>query len=59
MTMHVLPPKLQAGVAEADAVILRMPLESLAANDADAQVIDYIVDTNRTASNMHPHYPTL
>ena len=32
-------PKLQAGVAEADAVILRMPLESLAANDADAQVI--------------------
>jgi len=28
---------LQAGVAEADAVILRMPLHSLADNDADAQ----------------------
>ncbi len=30
---------LQAGIAEADAVILRMPLHSLADNDADAQVI--------------------
>ena len=29
---------MQAGVAEADAVILRMPLQSLAAADADAQV---------------------
>lgn len=29
---------LQAGVAEADVVILRMPLQSLADNDADAQV---------------------
>lgn len=28
----------QAGVAEADAVILRMPLQALADNDADAQV---------------------
>ena len=34
----MLLPKLQAGVAEADAVILRIPLDSLAANDADAQV---------------------
>jgi len=31
----------QAGVAEADAVILRMPLHSLADNDADAQVISF------------------
>lgn len=37
--MPILLPNLQAGVAEADAVILRMPLESLTANDADAQVI--------------------
>ena len=29
---------MQAGVAEADAVIMRMPLESLAEADADAQV---------------------
>ena len=37
-TVHMLLPKLQAGVAEADAVILRMPLESLTTNDGDAQV---------------------
>ena len=30
---------MQAGVAEADAVILRMPLQTLADGDTDAQVI--------------------
>ncbi|KAL0038546.1 hypothetical protein WJX77_010122 [Trebouxia sp. C0004] len=34
---------LEAGVAEADAVILRMPLHSLADNDADAQVVASLI----------------
>ncbi|KAL0031396.1 hypothetical protein WJX79_008726 [Trebouxia sp. C0005] len=46
---------LKAGVADADAVILRMPLHSLADNDADAQVVasliqlqDLAVESGRT-----------
>ena len=59
MTVLILAWKLQAGVAEADAVILRMPLESLAANDADAQVIANIIGFTKTANNAHPYKPTL
>ena len=45
---------LQAGVAEADAVILRMPLHSLADNDADAQVtFPHYVSFISTGPNKH------
>ncbi|KAL3157123.1 hypothetical protein ABBQ38_001368 [Trebouxia sp. C0009 RCD-2024] len=42
---------LEAGVAEADAVILRMPLQSLAAADADAQVVSSLVQLQDLASH--------
>ena len=48
MTVLMLAWKLQAGVAEADAVILRMPLDSLAAINADAQVIYHATNFNKT-----------